>query len=237
MSTNVDEDIEAQNAGWTFEGISNGFEDHVSKSVPFYEQGHELVCRYSDFFIQNGSVIYDVGCSTGALSRKLLNWHSRLPQIEVIGIDPVVDMIAMAEERGRQDDRGTFVCGDALTTEMKPADAVICYYCMQFVPPRIRQDLFNKIFGTLNWGGGFFLFEKVRAPDARFQDYGVQIYADYKLAQGFTHEQIVNKTRSLKGVLEPFSTQGNLDMLLRAGFKDITTIFKWVCFEGFLAIK
>ena len=31
-----------------------------------------------------------------------------------------------------------------------------------------------------------------------------------------------SKTRSLKGVLEPFSTQGNTDMLERSGFKDIT---------------
>jgi tRNA (cmo5U34)-methyltransferase len=237
MSTSVDKDIEARNAGWTFEGISDSFEDHVSRSVPFYEQGHELVCKYSDFFIQNGSVIYDIGCSTGALTRKLLEWHSHRPQIEVIGIDLVADMIAMAEERGRQDSRGSFVCGDALTTDMKPADAVVSYYCLQFVPPRIRQNLFDKIFATLNWGGGFFLFEKVRAPDARFQDYAVQIYTDYKVDQGFTSDQIVNKTRSLKGVLEPFSTRGNLEMLQRAGFKDVVTIFKWVCFEGFLAIK
>jgi tRNA (cmo5U34)-methyltransferase len=38
-------------------------------------------------------------------------------------------------------------------------------------------------------------------------------------------------------VLEPFSTQGNLDMLKRAGFVDVMTIMKYVCFEGFLAIK
>ena len=45
------------------------------------------------------------------------------------------------------------------------------------------------------------------------------------------------KSRSLKGVMEPFSTQGNLDMLKRAGFQDVMTIQKYVCFEGFLAIK
>ena len=45
------------------------------------------------------------------------------------------------------------------------------------------------------------------------------------------------KTRSLKGVMEPFSTQGNIDLLKRSGFKDINTIQKYICFEGFLAIK
>ena len=30
---------------------------------------------------------------------------------------------------------------------------------------------------------------------------------------------------------------GNLDLLKRAGFVDIMTVFKYICFEGFLAIK
>ena len=53
----------------------------------------------------------------------------------------------------------------------------------------------------------------------------------------FSEAEILQKQRSLKGVLEPFSTQGNLDLMRRAGFVDIMSIMKWVCFEGFLAIK
>ena len=49
--------------------------------------------------------------------------------------------------------------------------------------------------------------------------------------------EIINKSRSLKGVLEPFSTEGNLGLLRRAGFQDIMTVFKYVPFEGFLVIK
>jgi tRNA (cmo5U34)-methyltransferase len=49
--------------------------------------------------------------------------------------------------------------------------------------------------------------------------------------------EVLGKQRSLKGVLEPFSTQGNIDLLKRAGFVDIMTIMKSICFEGFLAIK
>ena len=80
-------------------------------------------------------------------------------------------------------------------------------------------------------------FEKVRYSDARFQDIFTTLYNDYKLEMGYSHEEILNKTRSLKGVMEPFSTNGNLDMLKRAGFKDITTVIKDICFQGFIAIK
>ena len=86
-------------------------------------------------------------------------------------------------------------------------------------------------------GGGFIWFEKVRAPDARFQDMSTTIYNDFKIGNGYNAEEILNKTSSLKGVMEPFSTNGNIELLKRAGFVDITTVFKYVCFEGFLAIK
>src|SRR3546814_18381109 len=90
----------------------------------------------------------------------------------------------------------------------------------------MRQQLIDKIYQTLQWGGAFLLFEKVRGPDARFQDILTTLYNDHKLKQGYTPDEIVSKARSLKGVLEPFSTQGNLDLLKRAGFADVTTVMK-----------
>ena len=85
--------------------------------------------------------------------------------------------------------------------------------------------------------GGFIFFEKVRAPDARFQDIMTLIYNEFKIDQGYTGDEIIAKSRSLKGVLDPFSTQANYDLAKRAGFVDIMSIFKCISFEGFLAIK
>ena len=146
-------------------------------------------------------------------------------------------MIAQA----RVENEGTvgleFVVDDINLYPYETSDLITAYYTVQFVPPAIRQDLFNRVFQALNWGGAFILFEKVRACDARFQDIIQTLYTDYKLDQGYTPTEIINKTRSLKGILEPFSTQGNLDLLKRAGFVDILSVFKYLCFEGFLAIK
>ena len=49
--------------------------------------------------------------------------------------------------------------------------------------------------------------------------------------------EIVSKSRSLKGILEPFTLEANQDFMKRAGFKDIEIIFKSICFTGWLAIK
>mgnify|MGYP001371423320 CR=1 FL=1 len=86
----------------------------------------------------------------------------------------------------------------------------------------------NKIYNSLNWGGAFFLYEKVRAPDARFQDYINHAFSNYKL-ESFTPEELVGKSNSLVGVMEPFSSYGNIELLKRAGFEDICTISKMLC--------
>jgi tRNA (cmo5U34)-methyltransferase len=234
----VDKDIEASRASWSFSGkVPEAFVEHVRQSVPYYDAGHQLVCDLSDYFCHADSTCYEIGVSTGQLIRRLAEHHPNKPGIEWVGIDPVEEMIAKAKQHCSGISNITLEAGDALTYDFEKADLFVSYYCVQFIAPRNRQELINRIYERLNWGGAFLMFEKVRAPDARFQDIMVSLYNDFKARNGFSAEEILNKTASLKGVLEPFSTEGNLGLLRRAGFVDITTVFKHLCFEGFLAIK
>ena len=37
-------------AGWVFDKkVVKYFENHISKSVPFYNEGHDITCKLSDF--------------------------------------------------------------------------------------------------------------------------------------------------------------------------------------------
>jgi tRNA (cmo5U34)-methyltransferase len=229
--------INTKNANWSFAGeVPINFDNHIGKSVPMYKEGHDLICRLSDFFLSDNSKSYEIGSSTGELTKKLAD-HNNHKKVNFIGIDPILEMVDVANEKCKDVSNISFVCDDILNLALEKSDLIVSYYTIQFIKPRIRQLVFNKIYESLNWGGAFILFEKVRACDARFQDMMTALYTDYKLEQGYSGEEIVSKTRSLKGVLEPFSTQGNLDLLKRAGFTDITSVFKYVSFEGFLAIK
>lgn len=236
----VGDGIDAGRGNWKFSGETvKSFDDHVSKSVPLYGEGHDLICDISDFFVKDNSVVYEVGCSTGTLTLKLAEHNKNKAKSRFIGIDLEEDMIAAADEKikSNKDLNVQFYAGDMVDFEMESADMIVCYYTIQFVNPSHRQDLIDKLYQNLNWGGSLLLFEKVRGSDARFQDILTALYVDYKLRKGYSADDIVSKTRSLKGVLEPFSSQGNIDMLKRAGFADIQTLQKYLCFEGFLAIK
>lgn len=126
---------------------------------------------------------------------------------------------------------------DVLKKKLKKSDLIISNYFIQFIHPKKRQLIFDKIYKSLNYGGGFVLFEKTRGPDARFQDMFAQLYNEYKSDMGFTEKEILNKSKSIRGYLEPFTEQENYNFLARAGFKDFVTIFKYYSFQGFLAIK
>jgi len=235
--SSVGENISAENASWTFgDSVPTEFTEHVKRSVPYYESGHDVVCKISDFFLKDGSTCYELGVSTGALIKKMSN-HHRHRDVRFIGIDIEEKMIEQAQKEIGDDDKIQIIADDINSFDYEPADLIVSYYTIQFVPPRLRQYLIDTIFKSLNWGGAFLMFEKVRACDARFQDMMTLLYSDYKLEQGYSSEEIIAKSRSLKGVLEPFSTQGNIDLLKRAGFVDYMSVMKYLCFEGFLAIK
>lgn len=234
---NVGDDIQAPNAAWSFGGnVPKSFDEHVRKSVPLYLEGHDLVAQIADYFVQDDCLVYEIGTSTGELLKKIADRRPGKSN-RFVGVDREPGMVEIARQKCADDSRISFESQELTAFEFEKCDLVVSYYTAQFVSPKFRQDLFTRVFEALNWGGAFILFEKVRGPDARFQDIITALYTDYKLAQGYSCEEIVSKSKSLKGVMEPFSSAANFEMLSRAGFKDCMTVMKYICFEGMLAIK
>ena len=237
----VGDDIAAERASWNFSGkTAINFNEHVSRSVPGYKEGHEIILSLSDYFLtKENSYTVDIGSSTGTLIQKLSKRHVN-KKLNFIGIDPVKKMIEISNKNIQQNSYHNinFECSNFIDCEIKnKASIFISYYTMQFIHPSTRQIFMNKIYENLEWGGALFLFEKVRSPDARFQDYMTQVYNDFKLRNGYDINEIFKKTESLRGILEPFSEKGNIDLIKRAGFKDYTTIYHNICFKGWLIIK
>jgi tRNA (cmo5U34)-methyltransferase len=235
----IGNNIKAKNASWTFDkNVPKHFSRHIRNSVPYYDEGHEICLQLSDFFLKEKSNCYDLGCSTGILLNKLAKRNNK--QINFFGIDTVKNMIVQAKKENKirkNTNNIKYINGDILKTKFKKSDLITSYYTIQFMHPGVRQKIIDKIFKSLNWGGAFIMFEKIRAPDARFQDIYSIIYNDFKLENNFSPSEIIFKTKSLKGIMEPFSDFGNLSLIKRAGFKDVTPIFQWMCFKGYLCIK
>src|SRR5437773_685701 len=95
----VGDNIAAGNANWSFGGrVASAFDEHISKSVPFYHQGHDLIIKLSDFFLGNDSLAYDIGCSTGTLL-VLLAERNREQRVQLVGIESEQGMVEQARRR------------------------------------------------------------------------------------------------------------------------------------------
>jgi tRNA (cmo5U34)-methyltransferase len=231
-----DKKIRTKSNKWTFKNnlVVKNFDKHVAKSVPLYELSHDLTTSLSNFFLKDGSNFYDIGCSTGSLIEKIQK-KNKEKKIKYFGIDNSKQMILFAKKKKLKFTK--FLLQDAVKANFKNADLIVSSYSLQFIAPKNRQKLIDKIYKSLNWGGAFIFFEKIRGSDARFQDIMNFLYFDFKSKNKLDPLDILNKEKSLRGVLEPYTIKANVDFMKRAGFKDVTPILQYVNFMGFLAIK
>ena len=90
----VGNDIVIQNGTqWSFgNGVAQHFDEHVSQSIPLYDEGHNLVCHLSDFFIRDHSLCYELGSATGNLIGKLYQRHKSKKEVRFIGIEEISEM-------------------------------------------------------------------------------------------------------------------------------------------------
>jgi tRNA (cmo5U34)-methyltransferase len=223
---------------WNFGGnVAPNFVDHILRSVPFYKNGHEIIMKSSDFFLKNGSVCYDIGSSTAELLINLSKFTNK--KVKFIGLDSENKMVNFSKKLIKKKKIKNILIkqADILKYKLDKADLIISYYTMQFIEPKFRQFFLNKIYKSLNWGGGFFVFEKIRGNDARFQDILTSLYHEFKENNGFSIKEIDTKAKSLRGVLEPFSDLGNIGLIKRAGFTDIQPVFQYLNFKGYMCIK
>ena len=85
----VGENINVEGA-WSFgEEVSEGFSEHIGRSVPGYEDGHLLTIQLSEFFVRPDSTCYELGVATGGLIKKMAKYHHDRGQgrIRWIGVD------------------------------------------------------------------------------------------------------------------------------------------------------
>tara|TARA_A100001011_G_scaffold400424_1_gene514874 strand:+ start:4159 stop:4887 length:729 start_codon:yes stop_codon:yes gene_type:complete len=233
--------FEYAEGNWKFSGPSlKNFTKHIRKSVPLYDEGHSITAKFSENFVSDKSVCYELGCSTGVLisllSDKHLNAHW-------VGIDIEQDMINQASKEvinGKSlKDRNNLklICEDITSYNFEPSPFIVSYLTIQFIDPKLRLGLIKKIYDSLLLGGAFVFFEKIKYLDLKIQNMNKEIYDEFKIKNGFSLAEIQAKEKSLKGNLIPFTKEENIDLAKEAGFSQIDLISKWSFFEGYLCIK
>lgn len=234
----VDNTITAIPGEWTFSGeVAEHFDEHVRKSTPFYDQIQSMVVDISEWFVRDGSTIFDLGSSTGETIRLFEERHRGKRGIQLVGIDNSLPMIEKAREKCRFENVNFLYQQIAGTGEFSNADFITSIFTLQFLDLASRRRVLERIHRDLNEGGAFVLVEKVRGETSLFEDIWIELYWDMKHRSGLNSEQVLQKARSLRGVLMPLTVSENVRLLREVGFQNVDVFMKWYNWTGILAVK
>ncbi len=218
------------------EEVASVFDDMLDRSVPFYKEMQRLSIVFANNFLQNGSKVYDLGCSTGTTLIELSKNCKK--NLKLIGIDNSEAMLKRALNKSKAFGvEIEFICGDIFEVDLNGANVVFSNYTLQFIRPLQREKLVKKIYDSLDSGGVFIFSEKLVSSNSTLNKQLIDEYYSFKKTQGYSEFEISQKREALENVLIPYTEDENKKMIKDAGFTHCEMIFKWVNFATFIAIK
>ncbi|MDJ0836990.1 MAG: carboxy-S-adenosyl-L-methionine synthase CmoA [Acidobacteriota bacterium] len=226
-------------AGFEFdEKVAAVFDDMAHRSIPFYEEVQTMIVDLVGQYYQEGTRIYDLGCSTGSMTARLALAYDGIH--EIVGIDSSSAMIDKARanlDRLETAVKLTLEPGDVREVEITDASVVIMNYTLQFVRPLYRERVIERIFNGLQPGGVLILSEKVLEENTHLSRLFIDAYYRFKRARGYTELEISQKRERLENVLVPYKVSELTELLQRGGFSEAGVFFKWHNFASLIAMK
>lgn len=219
--------------------VADVFDDMVSRSVPFYNEVLQMSAELAKEFYQAGTVIYDLGCSTGAIV-PLMEREFGDMSFAYTGIDSSENMIEKADSitaRMRSNAVCKFICADITDVDFLSTSVIVSNYTFQFLKPLARRTLLRKIYAALSPGGCLIVSEKCLEDSADMSRVFADRHHAMKERHGYSKLEIAEKRDALENVLIPFRVSENIEMLQEAGFSPVSIFFKCYNFASFIALK
>lgn len=217
------------------------FPDMIRRSVPGYGVIVPSIALLARRYAQEGSRIYDLGCSLGAVSFAIRDAIGQ-QDCRLVAVDNAPEMIekfrALAAERESEGNMPLeIVEGDILETPIEDASVVVMNFTLQFIDPGLRAGLLTRIAAGMRPGGLLVLSEKVRFEDEQEQALQDAWHLDFKRAQGYSELEIARKRDALERTLRPDSVEKHLQRLEEAGFDRAFRWFQCFSFTSMAAIR
>jgi tRNA (cmo5U34)-methyltransferase len=222
---------------FTFAQAEEGFDSHIDQSVRGYSNLWNDVLKFSEYFVEDGCSVVDIGCSTGKLLKSMKAQNDKFaPEVGYKGIEIEEDFHSeLVDEEHlkfyKTDVRGfnwvTGAINNCLTTSI---------FSLQFMPKRNRQVIVERVYESLVKGGAFIFAEKIHSENSLVQEMMQFCYYDYK-RQFYSAEELLDKEQNLRHMMKPLTLDETLGMCRAAGFEIVQPFWQNFNFVGVLCIK
>jgi len=219
--------------------VAQVFDDMVNRSVPYYEEIQRMIAEIAPDHVENGTNVYDLGCSTGST---MILMNQTIPEhIRFVGIDDAREMLDKCESKLQES--GFTRPYDLQVTDLNQgvniqnASVVVLCLTLQFIRPIYREKLLRNIVEGLVPGGVLIIVEKILAEESLFNRDFIKYYYEMKRRNHYSEMEIAQKREALENVLIPYKLSENILLLKEAGFAHCEVFFKWYNFSGIIAKK
>ena len=219
------------------ENVANVFDDMINRSVPLYADVQRVIPLLIGGLQQDPVRIVDLGCSTGT---SLIHLAQALPNrnLDLIGVDnsqPMLEKFNEKLEALNLQGSSNVVCADIQSFEFTDASVVLMNYTLQFIQPKDRLTMLQRIRQRLQPGGFLLLSEKVSHAQEGMDKLLTEQYFDFKRRNGYSELEIARKRDALENVLVPLTVDQNIELLTQAGFEKVEVLLKWFNFTTLMA--
>lgn len=244
MSDNKADTIYAQPLGelgaFAFDQtVVDVFPDMIKRSVPGYTAIINMIGNLAERYAQSGSNCYDLGCSLGAATLAMRH-RIQAADCKIIGIDNSQPMIERCQQVIAADSGEVeveLICSDLQKVSMRDASVVVLNFTLQFIPREQRRTILEQIYQALRPGGVLILSEKVKFDDEPHNELMIELYHNFKRANGYSELEIAQKRTALENVLIPETLDTHKERLKAAGFGSSDVWFQCFNFASMIAIK
>ncbi len=217
--------------------VTEVFADMIRRSVPGYGLSLQMLSVIAAEYAQQGSKIYDLGCSLGA-STLAVRHGIQVAGCRIVAVDASQAMVTSCQKHVDEDDGATpvdLLCADIQDMVIEDASIVILNFTLQFIPVAERTRLLRKIADGLRPDGVLVLSEKVCFDDVTSQQQHIALHEGFKRMQGYSDIEISRKRQALEQVLIPETLATHHERLKDAGFAHSHTWFQCFNFTSILA--
>lgn len=220
------------------DGVARVFPDMLRRSIPGYETLLSLIGLLADQVVADGSRVYDLGCSLGAVSFCVRD-ALRGRDATIIAVDNSPAMIDRLNSQLENAEPGSpieAICTDVGALELENASLVVLNFTLQFLELAQRDELVQRIASALQPGGVLILSEKTEASTPRVGRMHTRLHDAFREAQGYSRLELARKRQALENVLVAESEEVHVARLERAGLHPAPW-FRCLQFASWLAEK
>ena len=216
-----------------FQEEALAYDEAILRLVPRYHEQHGILLSLLPFTRDQPLRVLDLGCGTGVLSHVVLEEFARATGV---AFDLTENMLVQAKKRLRRfADRVSFQQGDFGKDEIgKGYDLVISGFAIHHLTNAAKQELYRRIFESLNPGGVFLHREIVAGATPALNALYERLWRDFVASQG---ERDDGWFRKYFEEDIPAPVEDQVEWLKQVGFVDVACHWRHFNFAIFGGTK